>query len=221
MVIEDHDASDWSHRAIEDLELVGGAVCLDFANTVGGTRANPKERLHAYEDLVQWSARAGGLEAKAVDPLLALAAERPDEAARVHARALALREAIYRIFASLVGEHAPAAADLAILNDELARALPHLRIEPREEGFGYRFADAPALDRPLWGIARSASELLTSGEIPHLKECSSDDCTWLFLDQSRNQSRRWCDMKDCGNRAKARRHYHRQKRSRRADSRQS
>jgi predicted RNA-binding Zn ribbon-like protein len=197
-----------------ELELVGGEVCLDFANTVGGTRDDPKERLHGYEDLVLWSARGGALEPDAVAPLLAAAADRPAEAAAVHARAIGLREAIYRIFAAVAEARPPAEADLELLNGELARALPHLRIEPAGEGYGYRFASVPALDRPLWAIARSAAELLASDHLGHLKGCSSDDCTWLFLDQSRNQSRRWCDMRDCGNRAKARRHYHRQKRAR-------
>jgi predicted RNA-binding Zn ribbon-like protein len=199
---------------VETLELIGGAVCLDFANTVGGTRDDPKEKLHTYADLVRWGARAGAVDAESGSELLAMAADRPAEAAGVLARALELREAVYRIFAAIVAGRAPAGSDLRVLNGELARALPHLRIEPTEEGFEYAFAHDPSLGRPLWAIARSASELLASGELDHLKECSSDDCTWLFVDQSRNQSRRWCDMKDCGNRAKARRHYHRQKRAR-------
>lgn len=66
---------------------------------------------------------------------------------------------------------------------------------------------APALDRPLWPVARSLAELLTSDELPRVRECAADNCAWLFIDTSKNRSRRWCDMAVCGNRAKARRHY--------------
>jgi len=61
------------------------------------------------------------------------------------------------------------------------------------------------LERPLWEIAHSAADLLTSGDQERVKECASTTCEWVFLDKSRNRSRRWCDMSDCGNRAKARR----------------
>jgi predicted RNA-binding Zn ribbon-like protein len=179
---------------------------------VGGTREEPKERLHDYADLVPWAAHAGAIEAAEVEPLLAAAAGRPDEAGAVLARALELREAIYRIFVALAGDASPAEADLQRLNDELALALPHLRIVPAEHGYDYRFAaDGGALDRPLWSIARSASELLAIGDLARVKQCTSDECAWLFVDLSKNKSRRWCDMRDCGNRAKARRYYRRQK----------
>jgi predicted RNA-binding Zn ribbon-like protein len=63
----------------------------------------------------------------------------------------------------------------------------------------------------LWPIVDAAADLLVRGEPERIKTCGSATCGWLFLDLSRNRSRRWCDMKDCGNRAKARRHYARRK----------
>jgi predicted RNA-binding Zn ribbon-like protein len=63
------------------------------------------------------------------------------------------------------------------------------------------------IDRPLWAIVRSAADLLVSDDRTQLRECSADDCHWLFLDTTRNRSRQWCSMTSCGNRAKARRHY--------------
>ena len=71
--------------------------------------------------------------------------------------------------------------------------------------------DEGALDRPLWPVLRSAAALLTSDDIARIRECAAERCAWLFIDHSRNRSRRWCDMRDCGNRAKARRHYARAK----------
>lgn len=199
-------------RPVEDVELIGGEVCLDFANTLGGTREAPSERLHDYGDLVRWAAHAGAIEGTEVEALVAAAGARSAEAEAVFARALRLREAIFRILVAVIADASPAEEDLERLNDELARALPHLRIVPDEHGFDYRF-EAPDgdLDRPLWPVARSASELLATGDLGRVKRCTSDECDWLFVDLSKNRSRRWCDMRDCGNRAKARRYYRRQR----------
>lgn len=63
------------------------------------------------------------------------------------------------------------------------------------------------LDRLLWPVIQSAGDLMISNEVNRTRECEDDTCEWLFIDRSKNHSRRWCDMSDCGNRAKARRHY--------------
>ncbi len=83
----------------------------------------------------------------------------------------------------------------------------------RGRGFIWDWQDdpEPALDRVLWPIIRSAAQLLIADELSRLKLCDADDCGWLFVDGSRNRSRRWCDMSDCGNRAKARRYRERQR----------
>ncbi|HEX5502477.1 MAG TPA: ABATE domain-containing protein [Thermomicrobiales bacterium] len=189
----------------------GVGLCLDFANTVsphGGADVN--EHLHAYADLLAWGRRAGVLTAEGERGLAAVAARRPAEAAAVLVGAIALREAIYRVFSAVAGGRAPAGADLATLNDALARASAHLRVVPAAGGFAWAWAGADdALDRVLWPVARSAADLLTSARLDRVRECAGEDCNWLFLDLSRNRSRRWCDMKECGNRAKARRHYRR------------
>ena len=65
------------------------------------------------------------------------------------------------------------------------------------------------LESVVWPVARAAADLLLSDELAHLRMCASDECAWLFLDRTKNQRRRWCDMKTCGNRVKARRHYER------------
>ena len=78
------------------------------------------------------------------------------------------------------------------------------------DGFAWAWSDEQAaLDPMLWRIARSAADLLTSGELGRVRECADEVCGWVFLDMSKNQSRRWCDMKECGNQAKSRRHYER------------
>ncbi len=195
------------------LSLVGGRLCLDFANTVGSHAGeHPNEHLHSYRDLVAWSRHAGILAEAEERRLLAAAEGRPGEAGGVLERAVALREAIYRIFSAVAAGRAPDAADLETLNVALARALVHAQIVLAGDGFAWAWRDHEgALDRMLWPVARSAGELLTSEELRNVRECAGRDCGWLFMDASPSRRRRWCDMKVCGNRAKARRHYERTK----------
>jgi predicted RNA-binding Zn ribbon-like protein len=190
-------------------ELAGGHLALDFANTVG--QHEPEylsEWLAGYEDLVWWALRAGVLAEDEAEPLFAAARADAGEAERVFARAIALREAIFRIFDAAGSGTAVEEADLAVLNAELAAAGAHLRVTQADEGFGWGW-EGEGLDRVLWPVARAAAELLTRGDLSRIGQCSGETCQWLYLDTSRNHSRRWCSMSDCGNRAKARRHYHR------------
>lgn len=195
-------------------DSAGIGLCLDFANTVSPhDGAHVDDRLRAYADLLAWGQEAGILTDEGARNLAAAAA-RPAETAAVLAAAIALREAIYRVLSAVAGGRAPADDDLATLNDALARAAPHQRVVPTDGGFAWAWAgDADALDRVLWPVARSAADLLTSARLDRLRECAGEDCNWLFLDLSRNRSRRWCDMKECGNRAKARRFYQRRRAS--------
>lgn len=197
---------------LEDLSLIGGRPCLDFVNTEGGERNGPPERLNGYAALLAWSVHAGVLAPGEADRLDEARRGRPEEAARVLARALALRESLYRILSGAATGRAPEEPDMDVLNAELKVALTERRLEPSGTGFAWRFEAGSRLDRPLWVVAEDAGELLVSGTLDRVKECAGESCTWLFVDESRNRSRRWCDMGDCGNRAKARR-YRRRHRS--------
>jgi predicted RNA-binding Zn ribbon-like protein len=204
-----------AHAAANEyvFQFTGGRLCLDFANTVGGRRDSPQEHLNHYEDLVAWGRQAGVLRDADARHLLRLAVQRPRDAARTLAEAIALREALFRIFSS-VNDGAPASADLDVLDAALSRALTHLRIVPGSRGFEWSWAaEEDALDRMLWPVVRSAADLLASDEVFRVGRCAGQNCDWLFLDASRNHSRRWCDMRDCGNREKARRYYARKKAS--------
>ena len=188
----------------------GGIPCLDFVNSIDRMTHRPwVERVKSYGDLLAWSSAAGTLPA-GLPALERAARARPREAAAALARARELRESLYRIFGALAGGGKPEENDLARMNEELARALSHCRVEPDGAGFAWRWdTESPELDLPLWPIVRSAAELLTSPERELVKRCASDTCLWLFLDRTKNHARRWCDMKVCGNRAKVRRHRHR------------
>jgi predicted RNA-binding Zn ribbon-like protein len=195
------------------MHLVGGRLCLDFANTVDWrTGPNRQEWLNGYADLVAWGRHAGALTGAEADGMLAEARRHPAAAAAALARAIALREAIAAVFQAAACGTPPQAGDLAALNAALASALAHARVVPAGDGYAWAWAaGAGTLDRVLWPVARSAAELLTSPDLARVRECAGEPCGWLFLDTSRNRSRRWCTMEGCGNRAKARRHYARRR----------
>jgi predicted RNA-binding Zn ribbon-like protein len=149
---------------------------------------------------------------RAAKLLLAEASHQPASAAATLARAKELREALYRVFSAVAAGEPPPVPELARLNEELKKALSRQRLALEQGHVMWTFDSAPTdLDAMLWPVARSAGEFLTGDAgMARLRECAGDTCGWLFVDTSKNRSRRWCDMADCGNRAKARRHYHRQ-----------
>jgi predicted RNA-binding Zn ribbon-like protein len=184
-------------------------LCLAYINTLSWRLSEGREdRLGDPADLAAWSAGAGLL-----DPGEASAWSAGGERARLDlARALDLRELLFRLFSALAGGELPGAADLAAFNALLGRSLSRIRLERRPGGYALAFRpDAAPLERILDPIVKSAADLLVSPDLERVKICAEPACGWLFFDLSRNRSRRWCDMADCGNRAKARRHYRRRK----------
>lgn len=186
-----------------------GWLCLDFTNTVEDHASDePEETLHAYSDLAAWARRRGIAAEREAAALRRVAAERPVEARLALTRAVALREAIYRIFVARIHGQAPTAADLDTLNGVLSQLAPGPRVALAEGSFAWEWPlNRESLDWPSQVVALSAAELLTSGASDRVGQCADEHgCGWLFLDTSRNRSRRWCSMGDCGNRAKQRRH---------------
>ena len=209
MVTEYHGPGNLS-KLIERLpvKFIGGRLCLDFVNTVGGrdrAGAPIRDKLASYEDLLAWSVLAG-MDRRSAGVLARLAAREAPEAANTLARASRLREALYRIFkCAIEGQQAPE-ADADALREELSIARARQRLSTHAGGFVWTFQERPvALDSILWPIPLSAADLLTSGDLARLGQCGGADCGWLFLDTSRNHRRQWCDMRDCGNRAKVKR----------------
>jgi len=195
-------------------KLIGGAPCLDFANTADWHASeNPLERLTTYTGLVYWSWHAGILSPVTAQRLLAKAAKRPREAEAALDRAVRLRDALYRIFRALAHEEGVDEEELSVLNAVLGEAMARLRVVRQGDEFTWEWEGMEAShEAMLWPLARSAAELLTSEDHHRLGQCADErGCGWLFLDMSKNHSRRWCDMEDCGNRAKAMRHYRRER----------
>jgi predicted RNA-binding Zn ribbon-like protein len=195
-------------------KLIGGVLCLDFVNTVDPRHAaDRRELLDSYPALVAWARHVGVIGTAQGERLLAAASVDAGQARRVLDRAIALREALYPVLAgSAAGPQSRARQNLDQLNGELGTAMKHLRVTWSAAGFGWEWDDSgragAALDRVLWPVAWSAADLLTRGPLDRIRECPGEGtCGWLFLDVSKNGSRRWCDMRSCGNRAKVRRHY--------------
>lgn len=198
-------------RHAGNLTLVGGMLCMDFVNTVDWRgRENPIEFLNDYKDLVDWGRHAGIVKSKEAKALIQKASKHPIKAKAVLNEAVSFREALYRIVASILEKKAPGKKDLITLNEAISKNVSQMKIVHTGSGFKWE-SDSPKdnLDGLLFTVTRSASDLLLSESLARVKRCTDSDCGWLFLDTSKNRSRRWCDMTDCGNRAKANRFYKR------------
>jgi predicted RNA-binding Zn ribbon-like protein len=208
-----------SNRRERRFKLRGGVVCLDFVNTVGSRLTDrTSEYLSSYEDLLDWARQAGLLAPEETEDLSRQARLDLEGARETLSRALALREAIHRVISSAIAGESQDESDLSVLNRELSIALSHLRVLPAGGAYGWDWDlsgddGGTRLDSLLWPVAQSAAELLTSPKLGRVKVCAGDGCGWMFLDESRNNSRRWCDSRDCGNRERVRRHLARKRAS--------
>ena len=196
-------------RDAEIHHLIGGVLCLDFANTLYGHTDTIHEYLFDYRDLALWSRHAGVLSPQRAGILLSKGGQVPAESEAVFHQAIQLRETLYRIFASLAHDESPQDDDLVQLHQAWLENEAHSQLVQTESGFVMGWEDRHAIDSLLWPITRSAVELLTSDELKRVKQCGR--CDWLFVDRSRNRSRRWCSMDACGNRIKMARRYKREK----------
>jgi predicted RNA-binding Zn ribbon-like protein len=208
-----------SDRRERRFKLRGGDVSLDFVNTLGWRlTGHPGEYLRSYEDLLDWSRQAGLLALEEKEGLFRQATLDPEGAQKTLSRAIALREEIHRLISAHIAGESQDENDLSALNRELSIALSHLRVMPADGAYSWgwdRSGDEgkTPLDSPLWRVAQSAAQLLTSEKLGRVKLCAGEGCGWIFLDESRNSSRRWCDSRDCGNRERVRRHLARKRAS--------
>jgi predicted RNA-binding Zn ribbon-like protein len=195
----------------QDTPLLGGALCLDFANTVDARfprpGQSPPDFIATYDELVRWSQRAGALDAPTARNLIQRARRETKAASAAVSAAHRLREAIYTVFAAIrEGREPPASAPRELARFG-ARALERGRLsaDPETNALTWRWPELE-LQCMLWPIALSALGLATSADVASLKQCPGHDgrCGWLFLDRTKNRSRRWCTMQICGNAEKTR-----------------
>ena len=207
----------------EQFTFNAGRLCLDFVNTVRFRPVSDRlELINTYDDLLAWARQATIITPGEAAALAAAALKRGRSAADALSAARALREAVYSIVSSRAAGLPAPEADLRTLNRSVGQAMAHAGLIPAGARFEWGWPDRlPDLDRVSWWVARSAAELLTSHDLTFVRECAGYDCGWIFMDATKNRSRRWCDMRTCGNRAKSRRHHERRRvadRSRRPDA---
>jgi predicted RNA-binding Zn ribbon-like protein len=188
-------------------ELIAGNVALDLVNTLDWRfreEPPPEELLADYLDLAHFMQQSGLISDALARRLIRNVSE--SKAAEVVEAVRELREAAARVlYASLEGD-TPQASSIKLLerNFRETRESQHLLWDG--EKLAWELAQSPALPESLlWMLSLSVAELMTSDEMQLLRECGNAECRWLFLDTSKNHTRRWCDMKICGNRMKARR----------------
>jgi predicted RNA-binding Zn ribbon-like protein len=203
--------------AAHHFELVAGALCLDFVNTVGdraGTRRYARNYLQTYDDLIAWGLQTELLAEREAVTLRALAHRHPDDAVAALTRAVDLRETLHTVFSPIAHGRAIPRDAIADLNVILPSLLARARLEKTPDASACHWVfDVPAksddtdsFDRIIWSVVQSATALLTSHDLEHVHQCALENCGWLFLDLSKNKTRRWCAMKMCGNKAKVRHH---------------
>ncbi|MGB3305796.1 MAG: CGNR zinc finger domain-containing protein [Thermomicrobiales bacterium] len=190
----------------------GGALCLDFVNTIDrhGPGAVPTFDYLApgYANLLAWSAFVGVVDTRVVTSLRRLARKQGREAAAVRRRAVQLREAIATIIQTIrLGSDQDAAPQdaVAILETEVAAARAHQKLKLQDARVVALLGEGTELDMLLWPVALSALEVLGSDAANRIGQCAADDCDWFFLDTSKNRSRRYCSASGCGNATRIRR----------------
>ncbi|WP_409333792.1 CGNR zinc finger domain-containing protein [Burkholderia sp. Bp8963] len=183
------------------------ALSIDFANTRYWRGSDtPTELLGTIDDLLAWCQEQAGIPAALAD---ACRAGHPDAGPAWLDRALALREALYRLYHAQAEQREPQPGDLATLRGCLAEAAPRVALVRTPERYAWQVGhEAATLGGLLSPVLWSAIDLLGGARLAKVKRCANDACQWLFVDDSKNGSRRWCSMSSCGNRAKAYRHYH-------------
>jgi predicted RNA-binding Zn ribbon-like protein len=179
---------------------------LSFINTLSGRpTAAPVERLASYGDLVGWAREQHMLSAASAERLLAEARRHPHQADSVLSRAKEFREALNKLAGAMEAGRQPQADVLQVIGDCLATAYANGRLMPHDGTLQWVASTEDDLDRIVWEIGRAAGRLVVSPRLARLRACAAHDCGWWFVDDTKNRSRRWCDMKLCGNREKLRR----------------
>ena len=194
---------------MDGFDFDGGRLALDYVNTLSWRGTDRQiDWIASYGDLVAWGEQARIVSARTAASLRRTPGGAIDGLTRAHR----LRATLQRIFLAVAAGDQPGRRDIAAVNRDLASAAPRRRLVRAGKVFAWAPPGAAAgIDCLLTPILWAAADLLADDELDRVRLCAAEDCGWLFYDQSRNRRRRWCSMADCGNRAKAKRHYARHK----------
>lgn len=197
-------------RSIDSISLHGGWLCLDFINTVSDrTIDNPEEYLTSYDVILKWTDRVGALPAEDIEQLRKKYLSSSEEEGQLLKRFIEVREVLFMLFTAIIHRQGMTGKIQNEFNEVLAQTLSRLRVAVDSTHGPSYYWDGDDLEKPLYPVIKSAYDLLLSGKLNRVKECGA--CGWVFLDKSKNNSRRWCDMQACGSAAKARRYYRKKK----------
>ena len=186
-------------------DFCGGHLAIDFTNTVGDRGSERVEHFRTFGDVVAWADARGILARGAAAALRQRAADEPEAAARAFRSVLVLREALYNLLAAASSGRRIRPADLNVVNQHVADTFKGATLAPSGGRFSLETRADAWLDLVTRPVVRAAVDLLTSDRLKHVGRCADEECAWLFLDTTRSRTRRWCDMRSCGNRNKVRR----------------
>ncbi len=182
-------------------------LSIDFANTLEWRGSTAHETISGLADLINWLGSVNALPSRAIEDLARWFEAHPRCAAAVYEDAIAIRETLYGLLRALAKGASPLGDELQQLNRALSETFPRIKLERDEANFGWQIEVTPTAAGMLAPVLWSAADLLAISAATRLRECANERCLWLFIDDSKNGTRRWCSMQACGNRAKAHRHY--------------
>jgi predicted RNA-binding Zn ribbon-like protein len=191
--------------------LLGGRLCLDFVNTIDPREPAGHDFLPDYAHLLAWAIDAAVLDDEQIRRVRAAQRLRPKQAAKVHAAAIELRETLYRVLRAAAERRPPSRRDAETVAAGAAHLQTRRRLWAPEVTWHWEWSEDDPLRLPCLIVLDDALDLLTGADVNRLGVCAGEACGWLFADATKNHSRRWCSMAGCGNRAKSRRHYLRQR----------
>jgi predicted RNA-binding Zn ribbon-like protein len=186
-------------------DFCGNHLAIDFTNTVGDRGVEPSDHFNTFGDIVAWAEARDVISRSTAAALRQKANIDPDGAKRAWRSALAFREALYNVLAAASSGRRARASDLSVVNEQVAETFSGAALAPAGERFSLQTHAEEWLDPALRPVVRAAVDLLTSDDLAKVGRCADDTCGWLFLDTTRSRTRRWCDMRVCGNRNKVRR----------------
>jgi predicted RNA-binding Zn ribbon-like protein len=194
--------------------FIGHHRALDFVNTEVAAEGAPRDLLTDLGSLTDWLVQAGALDRPTARRAgMRWRGKRAEQG--ILAQARALRSALRRLADAAAEGRAVPRPVVEAVNRLLARGALVTRIE--RGGAGFTAKTGLRLEQPadlLVPIAEAAADLLCHADLSRIRRCAHPACILYFLDGTKNGTRRWCDMRSCGNRANAAAYYRR----RRADT---
>jgi predicted RNA-binding Zn ribbon-like protein len=199
-----------------------GSPALDFVNTLdnrfnkadGSAAVRPREELiKTYNDLLRFLTQSELLtevETRELRRIYSSTRKQEQVCNQILHEARDFREHLAAVTYALVDKLEIPEPSLVVLDNSIKNVFAHRRLVTEDTHLTWRW-DGIACDlaSPLWLLAKAAADQLLSENVSRIRSCAAETCRWLFLDTSKNHTRRWCNMKICGNRMKAHRYHFR------------